>query len=63
VAVPFLVFVIPRYYFSLHPEPLLNKNGSIQMDSVMLLVLLICLCNITCIFFRVLYRRKNVIDE
>ncbi|WP_019555091.1 cytochrome c biogenesis protein [Propionispira raffinosivorans] len=62
-AVPFLVFVIPRYYFSLHPEPLLNKNGSIQMDSVMILVLLICLCNITCIFFRVLYRRKDMIDE
>ena len=32
VAVPFLVFVVPRIYFSLHPDPLLNARGKPDMD-------------------------------
>lgn len=32
VAVPFLVFVVPRIYFSLHPDPLLNGRGKVDMD-------------------------------
>jgi len=32
VAVPFLVFVVPRIYFSLHPDPLLNSRGKPDMD-------------------------------
>ena len=33
VTVPFLVFVVPRIYFSLHPDPLINEGGKIEMDS------------------------------
>ncbi len=57
VTMPFLVFVIPRYYFSLHPEPLLNNSGKISMDQIMLYVLIAALCNITCIFFKLLFKR------
>jgi heme exporter protein C len=32
VSVPFLFFVVPRIYFSLHPDPLVNPTGKIQMD-------------------------------
>ena len=32
VAVPFLVFVVPRIYFSLHPDPLINTRGKVDMD-------------------------------
>ncbi len=32
VTVPFLMFVVPRIYFSLHPDPLVNTTGRIQMD-------------------------------
>ena len=32
VAVPFLVFVVPRLYFSLHPDPLINDRGKPDMD-------------------------------
>ncbi|XER07538.1 Cytochrome c biogenesis protein CcsA [Sporomusa rhizae] len=39
LTVPFLVFIIPRMYFSLHPEPLLNSGGKMQMEPVMLYVL------------------------
>jgi heme exporter protein C len=43
ITVPFLVFIIPRFYASLHPTPLLNGSGSLDMDSRMLLVLLMSL--------------------
>src|SRR5881397_2187231 len=32
VSVPFLMFVVPRIYFSLHPDPLINPGGKIEMD-------------------------------
>jgi heme exporter protein C len=32
VSVPFLVFVVPRLYFSLHPDPIINPSGKIDMD-------------------------------
>ena len=33
VAVPFLMFVVPRIYFSLHPDPILNSRGKVDMDA------------------------------
>jgi len=32
VTVPFLIFVVPRIYFSLHPDPIVNPRGKIDMD-------------------------------
>ena len=32
VAVPFLMFVVPRIYFSLHPDPIINARGKVDMD-------------------------------
>ncbi len=32
VAVPFLIFVVPRMYETLHPDPIINKTGKVQMD-------------------------------
>lgn len=43
VSVPLLVFILPRLYFSLHPEPLINSSGKIHMDPVMLYVLIAAL--------------------
>jgi len=54
LAVPFLVFVIPRFYFSLHPEPVLNAAGHVDMDPVMLFVLLLALADVTLIYFALL---------
>ena len=53
LAVPFLVFVI-RFYFSLHPEPVLNAAGHVDMDPIMLLVLLLALADVTLIYFALL---------
>ena len=54
LAVPFLVFVIPRFYFSLHPEPVLNAAGHVDMEPVMLLVLLLALADVTLIYLALL---------
>jgi heme exporter protein C len=35
VTVPFLVFVVPRIYWSLHPDTIINTQGSIKMESRM----------------------------
>ncbi|MDR2711801.1 MAG: cytochrome c biogenesis protein CcsA [Clostridiales bacterium] len=50
ITVPFLVFIIPRFFESLHPEPLINNAGKIQMDSIMIGVLLAALAGITGLF-------------
>lgn len=39
LTVPFLVFIIPRMYFSLHPEPVLNSGGKMYMEPMMVYVL------------------------
>ena len=56
---PFLVFIIPRYYASLHPEPVLNASGHIDMDPVMLTVLLAALLVMTLLFLRLLFWKER----
>jgi len=55
LVMPFLVFIIPRYYFSLHPSPLINSASKINMDSVMLHVLFAALLISTAIFWRIFH--------
>lgn len=50
VTVPFLVFIIPRFFYSLHPEPILNSSGSLNMDATMLWVLMAALAGCTGLF-------------
>lgn len=57
LTVPFLVFIIPRFYFSLHPSPVINGSGTIQMDPIMLRVLLGSLLDMTLIYVALLTRR------
>lgn len=51
ITVPFLVFIIPRFYFSLHPSPLIQVGGKIDMDRIFLLVLVFALFYTTLLFF------------
>lgn len=53
-AMPFLVFVLPRVYFSLHPDPLLNAAGTVRMAGVMLWPLMAALLLFTGFFLRLL---------
>lgn len=38
VTVPFLIFVVPRIYDSLHPDPLFNQRGKADIDPRIMLV-------------------------
>ena len=51
VTVPFLVFIVPRLYFSLHPGPLLNAQGRLEMHPRMLQVFLASLAGFTVLYF------------
>lgn len=54
MTVPFLVFILPRMYFSLHPAPVLNSAGKLEMDAEILIVLLAAVADATLIFYRLL---------
>ena len=51
ITVPFFVFIVPRVYASLHPDPLINPEGKIHMDGKMLTVFLSSLLGFTVLFF------------
>jgi heme exporter protein C len=51
ITVPFLVIIIPRVYESLHPDPLINPEGKIKMDSRMLQIFLGSLAGFTLLFY------------
>ena len=59
LTVPFLVFIIPRFYFSLHPSPLINSGGSVDMEPVMLMTLLLGVLDATLLYVRLLLGGKN----
>lgn len=54
LTVPFLVFIIPRFYFSLHPSPVINGSGSLAMDPIMFKVLMVSLLDMTLIYIAAL---------
>lgn len=52
VVAPFLFFVAPRIAaFSLHPEPVINTEGDVEMDPAVLAVLLTGSAAFTALFF------------
>jgi heme exporter protein C len=51
ITVPFFIFIIPRVYESLHPDPLINPEGKIKMEGRMLQVFLSSLAGFTILFY------------
>ena len=51
VTMPFFMFIMPRILESLHPQPLLNVQGKVQMNSTMLTVFLSSLAGFTGLYF------------
>jgi len=47
VTMPFFMFIMPRVLSSLHPEPILNTQGKIQMNAAMLILFLSSLAGFT----------------
>ncbi len=63
VTVPFFVFIMPRLVESLHPDPIINSQGKIHMDSTMLTVFLTSLVGFTMLYFWILnmkYRLERI---
>ncbi len=50
VTVPFLVFVVPRIYWSLHPDTIINTRGANEFDSHYTQVLMASLAGFTGLF-------------
>ena len=57
---PFLYFVLPRLGFSLHPEPVINSQGKMEVEAKMLTVLLSSSAGFTVLFYRLLSLRCRV---
>lgn len=51
VTMPFFMFIMPRILASLHPEPLLNVQGKVHMNTTMLVLFLASLGGFTGLFF------------
>ena len=61
VTVPFFVFIVPRIYSSLHPDPLVNTQGKINMESKMLTTFLSSMFGYTVLFFWMFKRKVDVV--
>lgn len=51
VTVPFFIFIMPRLVESLHPDPLVNNRGKIDMNGTMLVIFLSSLAGFTALYF------------
>lgn len=51
VTMPFFMFIMPRILSSLHPEPILNTEGKVHMNTTMLIVFLSSLAGFTGLYF------------
>lgn len=51
VTVPFFIFIMPRLIETLHPDPIINTQGKISMDSVMLIIFISSLFTFTLLYF------------
>jgi heme exporter protein C len=61
VTVPFLIFVVPRLVESLHPDPLINTTGKVEMDSKMSTVFFGSFIGFTVLFFWMLYLKIQTV--
>lgn len=50
VTVPFFVFIMPRVVDTLHPDPIVNSRGKIDMDPKMLYIFLTSMIGFTFLF-------------
>ncbi len=51
IVAPFLYFVLPRLGFTLHPEPVINAQAKVKVESRMLIVLLASSLGFTVLFY------------
>jgi heme exporter protein C len=57
---PFLYFVLPRLGFSLHPEPVINTQGKVEVEARMMSVLIASSAGFTALYYWMLSLRSRV---
>jgi heme exporter protein C len=60
VTVPFFVFIMPRILSSLHPEPIINSRGKVEMNPTMLIVFLSSVAAFTGLYVWMLNMRVRI---
>lgn len=60
ITVPFFIFVLPRIVESLHPDPIVNAEGKIHMNSYMLITFLSSLAGFTALYAWMLNLRIRI---
>ena len=60
VTVPFLMYIVPRMGFTLHPDPIVNARGKVDMDPRIRIVLVAMLVGFTALFFWMLSLRTRL---
>ena len=57
---PFFVFVVPRVYQSLHPDTIINSEGTLQMEASMRLTLLVSSIAFICLYAYILNLKNRI---
>ena len=60
ITVPFFMFILPRIVDTLHPDPIINTEGKINMDGIILLIFLSSLAGFTALYFWVFSLRVRI---
>lgn len=58
--VPFFIFIMPRITASLHPDPIVNNRGKVDMNGSMLTVFMSSLAGFTALYFWLLELRVRI---
>lgn len=62
ITMPFLVFIIPRIYDSLHPDTIINQEGKVHLEAAMRITLFASIVTFT-LLFGYIYRLMNRISR
>jgi heme exporter protein C len=61
ITVPFFMFILPRIVDSLHPDPIINTEGKINMDGIILVIFLSSLAGFTALYFWIFSLRVRIV--
>jgi heme exporter protein C len=62
ITVPFFTFIVPRLYPSLHPDPVVNPEGKINLENKMRITLLVASVSFTVLYGYLLLLRNRVTE-
>jgi len=61
ITVPFFIFIVPRIYPSLHPDPIINPEKKLHLDGKMRITLLVSTFSFTFLYFYILDMKNRIL--